>query len=85
MDISHKKFILLKSFDSEFSCIKVWFTDQNPEPIEIEDETDITLVLNWNVKYKKQEMMSCSVQTSGRTFMDFSVLLKMLIKILVTM
>ena len=27
----------MKTFDSEFSFIEVWFTDQNSNPLEIED------------------------------------------------
>ena len=46
LDISSKKFIFLKTFDSEFSYTEVWFTDQNSNPLEIEDKTDITLVFN---------------------------------------
>ena len=37
LDISPKKFIFLKTFNSEFSYIQVWFTNQNPKPLEIED------------------------------------------------
>ena len=33
-------------FDSEFSYIEVWFTDQISKPLEIEDEISITLVIN---------------------------------------
>ena len=44
--ISPKKLIVLKTFDSEFSCIKVLFTDQNSKPLETEDKTNITLVIN---------------------------------------
>ena len=46
LDISSKEFIFLKTFDSEFSYIEVWFTDQSSNPLEIEDKTDITLVIN---------------------------------------
>ena len=35
-NISPEIFISLKTFDSEFLCIEVWFTDQNSNPIEIE-------------------------------------------------
>ena len=38
LDISPKNFILIKTFDSHFSYIKVWFTDQNYKPLEIEDK-----------------------------------------------
>ena len=53
LDIQPKSFIFLKTFDSEFSYIEVWFTDQNSKPLEIEDKTKMTLVINSNVKYKK--------------------------------
>ena len=46
LDISPKTFILLKTFNSEFSYIEVWFTDQNSKPLEIEDKINITLVIN---------------------------------------
>ena len=44
-------FFLNKSFGQllfhpkilEFSCIEVWFTDQNSKPLEIEDKRNITL------------------------------------------
>ena len=38
--------MFLKSFDSECSYIKVWFTNQNSKPLEIEDKINITLVIN---------------------------------------
>ena len=34
LDISPKNFIFLKTFNSEFSYIEVWFTDQNSKPLE---------------------------------------------------
>ena len=46
LDISPKNVIFLKSFDSEFSYIDLWFTDQNSKPLEIEDKINITLVIN---------------------------------------
>ena len=36
LDISAKK--ILKSFDSQFSYIEVWFTDPNSKPLELEDK-----------------------------------------------
>ena len=38
-DVSPKSFVFLETVDSEFSYIKVWFTDQNSKPLEIEDKT----------------------------------------------
>ena len=38
--------MFLKIFDSEFSHIEIKFTGQNSKLLEIEDETNITLVIN---------------------------------------
>ena len=46
LDISPKNSIFLKTFNSEFSCIAVWFTDQISKPLETEDKVNITLVIN---------------------------------------
>ena len=41
LDISPESFIFLKTFDSEFSYLEVWFTDQNSNPLETEDKINI--------------------------------------------
>ena len=46
LNISPEIFIFLKTFDSEFSHIDVWFTDYSSKPLEIEDKINITLVVN---------------------------------------
>ena len=46
LETSPKNFIFLINFNSEFSYIDVWFTDQNSNPLEIEDKINITLVIN---------------------------------------
>ena len=46
LDISPKNFIFLKTFDLEFLYIELWFTDQNPNQLEIEDKINITLVID---------------------------------------
>ena len=45
---SNKSFghLFLKTFNSEFSYIEVWFTDQKSDPLEIEDKININLVSN---------------------------------------
>ena len=53
LDISFKKFIFLKSFDSEFSYIEVGFTDEISKSLEMEDKINITLVITESVTYKK--------------------------------
>ena len=50
LDISRKIAILLKTFNSEFSCIKIWFTDQSSKLLEVEYKMCITLVINQCVK-----------------------------------
>ena len=44
LDISPTSFIFLKTFDSEFSCIEVWFTDQEFKHLERKDK--INMVIN---------------------------------------
>ena len=46
LDISPKYFIFLKTLDSEFSYIEVWFTDASYKLLEIKDKINITLVIN---------------------------------------
>ena len=45
LEISPPSFISLKTYNEEFLYIKVWFTDQNSNPLEIEDRIDLTLVI----------------------------------------
>ena len=46
LDVSPESFIFSKSLDSKFLYIEVWYTDQNSNPLEIEDKINITLVIN---------------------------------------
>ena len=45
LDISPRNNIFLERFNSEFQEIKVWFTDQNSQPLETEDKTNLTLII----------------------------------------
>ena len=45
LDISPKKFIFLKAFNSMFSYIELWFTDQSSNPLEIRYKLNFTLVI----------------------------------------
>ena len=45
LEISSTNDIFLKIFNSEYSEIKVWFTDQNSKPLEIEDRINLTMVI----------------------------------------
>ena len=37
--------IFLKTFNSEYDEIIVWFTDQNSQPLETEDRINLTMVV----------------------------------------
>ena len=37
--------IPLKTFNSKYQNIQVWFADQNSQPLEIEDGINLTLVI----------------------------------------
>ena len=45
LDISQKKLIFSKTFNSDFSYVEVWFTDQNSKPLGIEEKLIISLVI----------------------------------------
>ena len=36
---------MLKTTSAEFSFIEIWFTNQNNEPLKIEDSVNITLII----------------------------------------
>ena len=37
--------VFLKTFNSEFQEVEVWFTDQTSKPLELEDKINITLII----------------------------------------
>ena len=45
LEISPTNHIYLKTFNSEYDEIKVWFTDQNSQPLEREDRIHLTMVI----------------------------------------
>ena len=45
LEISPRNHIFLKTFNSEFQEIGIWFTDQNNNPLEVEDKINITLII----------------------------------------
>ena len=44
-EISPKNHMFLKKFDSEHHYIKIWFTDQSCQPIEIENRINLALLI----------------------------------------
>ena len=45
LDISPSNHIFLKTFNSEYNEIIVWFSNQNSNPLEIEDRINLTMVI----------------------------------------
>ena len=45
INIAPHSLIMLSTTNTEFSSIEVWFTDQNSEPLEIEDNVNLTLII----------------------------------------
>ena len=45
LDISPSNHIFLKTFNSEYDAIVIWFTDQSSKPLEIEDRINLTMVI----------------------------------------
>ena len=41
---------MLKTTSAEFQSVKLWFTDQNNKPLEIEDSVNVTLILGRDYK-----------------------------------
>ena len=51
INIAPHSLIMLSTTNTEFSSIKVWFIDQNSQPLEIEDNVNVTLLTE--PKYRK--------------------------------
>ena len=45
LEISSTNHIFLKTLNSEYSEIKVWFTDQTSKPLEIENRMNLTMAI----------------------------------------
>ena len=46
LEISPTNHIFLKTFNSEYNEIEVWFSDQNSnKPLEVEDRINLTMVI----------------------------------------
>ena len=52
LEIAPTNFMPLKIFNSGFSYIEICFTDQNSQPLEMEDVINLTLAIKWYNYYK---------------------------------
>ena len=48
ISISPHSLVFLKTMNTEFSEIEIWFSDQNNNALEIEDNVNIKLIININ-------------------------------------
>ena len=60
LEISPTNHVFLKTFNSEFQEIKIWFTDQTSTPLEVEDRINITYGLSVKMRY--------SIEPKERTY-----------------
>ena len=49
LEFSPTNHIFLKTFNSEYDEIEVWFIGQNSQPLEIEDRINLTLGVKWRL------------------------------------
>ena len=45
LEISKRNHVFLKTFNSEFQEIKIWFPNQTSTPLEVEDRINVTLII----------------------------------------
>ena len=55
LEISPKVFLFLKTFNLEFLCIKVWFTDQNYKLLEPEQNPEQNNLETVTIQNDKEE------------------------------
>ena len=46
ISMSPPSLVFLKTMNTDFSDIEIWFTDQNNKALEIEDNVNISLIIN---------------------------------------
>ena len=64
--VSHHLLTILKTTNTEFQSIQVWFTDQNNRPLEIEDSVNIVVLLGKTL----QEIMRYSTEPKHRKYVQ---------------
>ena len=59
LEISPTNDIFLKTFNSKFQEIKVWFTDQNSQPLKADNKINLTLIIR-EYSYYKNALFNCT-------------------------
>ena len=57
ISISPHSLVFLKTMNTEFSEIGIWFTDQNNNALEIEDNVNVSLIINTS-QLRSKELLS---------------------------
>ena len=57
ISISPHSLVFLKTMNTDFSEIEIWFTDQNNNALEIEDNVNISLIINTSY-FRSKELVS---------------------------
>ena len=70
LEISPTNLIFLKAFNWEFQEVEVWFTDQNSQPLKIEDRINLTLVIK-QYSYFKNVLLN-PIYVKGYEFLSFA-------------
>ena len=71
ISISPNSLIFLKTMNTEFSEIEIWFTDQNNNSLEIEDDVNISLIIiqaKYKMRYSLEPRYRRYVQGQGFVF-----------------
>ena len=66
--------IFLKTVNSEYDEIEVWFTDQNSKPLEMEDRINLTMVIKWRlyvIKMRNSIEPGDRIHVKGYGFLSF--------------
>ena len=66
LEISPTNFIPLKTINSEFLYIEVWFTNQNSQPLAIEDNTNLNCLIK-RYSYYKNALFNLTKRSNIKT------------------
>ena len=74
LEISPTNHIFLKTFNSEYDEIIVWFTDQNSHPLQTEDRINLTIVVKWRLHIKMRYWIEPrdGIYVKGYRFLSFA-------------
>ena len=72
LEISPSNHVFLKTFNSEFREIKVWFTEQKSRPLEVEDKINVILIIKYYIKMRYSIDPRKRIYVKGYGFMSFA-------------